>query len=243
VRPGGFVRWPGPLLLDCSIGERRWQPLDGACWYPIDLEARGALELVRRSTGGIASRKVRVAAYPYPTQKLRVAEQYVAPPAHQLERIARERARVEALFELETPRRFALPLGAPLERLPNAARFGARRIFNDQPRSPHSGADYSARPGTLVLAVGAGRVAVADDEYFAGKAVYIDHGGGLLSMSFHLSELLVRSDDPVERGQPLGKVGSTGRATGPHLHFGLRWHGARIDPDLLLGTAQAVEID
>jgi len=242
VRPGSVVRWPGAGLTACSLGERTWQPLDGACWYAIDLEAAGELELVRRSTGGVASRRARIADYPYPTQELQVEEKYVAPPAEALARIAAERARVAALFDLETPRRFALPLAPPLARLPTSARFGARRIFNGESRNPHSGADFSAAPGTAVYAPADGRVALAEEQYFAGRAVYIDHGDGLLSMSFHLSELAVGTGDVVTRGQPIGKVGATGRVTGPHLHFGLRWHGARVDPDLLLGDGVAVEI-
>ena len=242
VRPGAVVRWPGAEIEECSLGERRWQPLDGACWYAIDLEARGVVELVRRSSGGVASRRVAVADYPYPTQELEVEEKYVAPPAAALARIAAERVRVVSLFALETPRRFALPLAAPLAALPSSARFGARRIFNGEPRSPHSGADYSAAQGTVVFAPADGRVALAEEQYFAGRAVYIDHGGGLLSMSFHLAEMLVATGDEIRRGQPIGRVGATGRVTGPHLHFGLRWHGARVDPDLLIGAARAVEI-
>jgi murein DD-endopeptidase MepM/ murein hydrolase activator NlpD len=242
ARPGSIVRWAGPELLECSLGKRRWEPFDGACWYPIDLGADGIVELVRRSTGGVASRRVRVADYPYPTQELEVEEKYVAPPPAALERIARERARVVALFALETPRRFELPLSPPLARLPEAARFGARRIFNGEPRNPHSGADYRAAPGAPVLAPADGRVALAEDQYFAGKAVYLDHGDGLLSMSFHLSEMRVTTGDEVVRGQPIGAVGATGRVTGPHLHFGLRWHGARVDPALLVGTAETIDI-
>jgi murein DD-endopeptidase MepM/ murein hydrolase activator NlpD len=242
VRPGSLVRWPGAELLACSLGARSWQPLDGACWYAIDLEAKGDVELVRRSSGGMASRTVRVADYPYPTQRLEVEEKYVAPPKEALARIAAERVRVAALFTLETPRRFTLPLAAPLAALPSSARFGARRIFNGESRNPHSGADYSAPPGSAVFAPADGRVALAEEQYFAGRAVYLDHGDGLLSMSFHLSEVAVATGDEVKRGQPIGNVGATGRVTGPHLHFGLRWHGARIDPDLVVGTAEAVEI-
>jgi murein DD-endopeptidase MepM/ murein hydrolase activator NlpD len=242
VRPGGVVRWPGPELVECRLGERRWQPLDGACWYPVDLEASGELVLVRRSSEGVTSRRVRVAPYPYPTQELRVAERYVEPPKEALARIAAERARVGALFALRTPRRFALPLAPPLDPLPGAGRFGARRVFNGQPRSPHSGADYAAAPGTPVFAPADGRVALAEEQYFAGRAVYLDHGDGLLSMSFHLSEMLVATGDEVARGQPIGRVGATGRVTGPHLHFGLRWQGARVDPGLLVGRVASVEI-
>jgi len=242
VRPGSVVRWPGPELADCSIADRHWQPLDGACWYPIDLEASGTLELARRSSGGVASRTVRISSYPYPTEELKVEEKYVAPPKEALERIEREKARVAKLWALSTPRRFSLPLAAPLADLPTAGRFGSRRIFNKEPRSPHGGADFKAQSGTVVFAPADGTVALAEEQYFAGKAVYLDHGDGLVSMAFHLSEIGVANGDAVKRGQPIGKVGATGRVTGPHLHFGLRWHGARIDPELLLGRETPLEI-
>jgi len=245
VAPGGIVRWPGVELLACESGGRRWSPFDGACWYPIDLDRKGSVELVRRSTGGVASRTVAVGDYPYPEQRLEVDDKYVAPPADQLPRIEREKRAVAALFRLETPRRFELPLAPPLDPLPDPGRFGARRVFNGQPRSPHSGSDFRATAGTLVRAVAPGRVVLADDHYFAGRSVYVDHGDGLISMSFHLSEILVREGQEVQAGEVVGKVGATGRVTGPHLHFGFRWHGARVDPGLLLGagaTAALVEI-
>jgi murein DD-endopeptidase MepM/ murein hydrolase activator NlpD len=243
VPPGSVVRWPGPELVSCEIDGRRWAPLDGACLFPIDLERTGTVELVRRSTAGVASRRVAVGPSPYPEQRLEVEDRYVAPSAEALARIARERKRVAALLGREGSRRFRLPLGAPLDPLPDASRFGARRVFNGQPRSPHSGADFAAATGTPVLAVDDGEVALAEEHYFAGRSVFVDHGDGLLSMSFHLSEIAVAKGDRVRRGQLLGRVGATGRVTGPHLHFGLRWHGARVDPVLLLGRSQWVEIE
>lgn len=242
VAPGGVVRWAGPGLLACQQGERRWEPAEGACLYPIDLAATGELELVRRSTGGVATRRVTIGDYPYPTQQLEVDGKYVAPSAADLERIARERERVTALWSLDTPRRWTLPLGSPLADLPAAGRFGARRIFNGEPRSPHSGADFAARRGTAVRAVADGRVVLAEDHYFAGKGVYIDHGDGLVSMSFHLDQIAVAAGDEVRRGEAIGAVGATGRVTGPHLHFALRWRGARIDPEILFGRLGMVEI-
>lgn len=243
IAPGSVVRWPGPGLVECELAGRRWLPLDGACLYPIDLGASGTIELVRRSSGGVASRRVRVGPYPYPTQRLEVEDRYVAPSAQELDRIEAEKRRVARLWSIESPRRFSLPLAAPLAVLPDASRFGARRIFNDQPRSPHSGADFSAAAGTPVFAVADGRVALAEEHFFAGKAVFVDHGDGLISMSFHLSEIAVGAGDEVRRGQRLGAVGATGRVTGPHLHFAVRWHGARIDPALVLGPAAPVEIE
>jgi len=242
VQPGGVVRWPGPSLLKCSLDGRSWAPLDGACWYAIDLDARGTIELVRRSTGGVASRRLRVAPYPYPEQRLEVEEKYVAPPASELARIERERNDTLRVLALDTPRQFDLPLLPPLDPLPASSRFGARRIFNGQPRSPHTGADFPAAPGTDVRAVADGTVALVGNQYFAGNAVYIDHGDGLVSMSFHLSKILVHGGDTVHRGESIGLSGATGRVTGPHLHFGLRWHGARIDPALLFEPSGVVVV-
>lgn len=234
VAPGTVVRWPGAELVSCEMAGRRWRPLDGACWYAIDLEKKGEIELVRRSSGGVASRTVRIGEYPYPTQELEVEEKYVSPSAADLERIRRDQRRAGAAFGLESERRFTLPLAAPLDPLPAGGRFGARRIFNRQPKSPHGGADFKAKPGTLVRAVADGRVVIAEDQYYPGQAVFVDHGDGLISMSFHFSEILVREGDEVKRGDPIGRVGATGRVTGPHLHFALRWHGARVDPAILL---------
>ena len=240
--PGSVVRWAGPELVSCALEGREWPPLDGACWYPLDLGRAGTVELVRRSTGGVASRRVRIAPYPWPTQRLEVEERYVSPSAAELARIAREKERVARLWSLSTPRRFALPLAPPLEKLPAASRFGARRVFNGQPRSPHAGADYAAAPGTPVHAAADGRVVLAEEHFFAGRSVYVDHGEGLISMSFHLERIAVVEGDEVRRGQVLGTVGATGRVTGPHLHFGLRWRGARVDPGILLGRGAPVEI-
>lgn len=150
-----------------------------------------------------------------------------------------EQARVGALWRVPAgPARFGLPLAPPLASLPAGGRFGSRRIFNGQPRSPHTGADYAAAEGTPVLAAAAGKVVLAADLFFSGGSVFIDHGGGLVTMYFHLSAIEVREGEEVAQGQPVGRVGATGRATGPHLHFGLRWHGARVDPAGLLAPPE-----
>lgn len=91
-----------------------------------------------------------------------------------------------------------------------------------------------------MLAPADGVVVLAEEQFFAGRAVYLDHGDGLISMSFHLSEIAVAEGQEVKRGQLIGRVGATGRVTGPHLHFGLRWRGARIDPAALLGEPAAL---
>jgi murein DD-endopeptidase MepM/ murein hydrolase activator NlpD len=112
--------------------------------------------------------------------------------------------------------------------------FGARRIINGKPRSPHSGIDYAADRGTPVVAVNSGRVALVGDFFFPGRLVVVDHGLGLYTLYFHLDTVAVTDGEMVDRGQPLGTVGSTGRSTGPHLHFGATVGAARIDPAVLL---------
>lgn len=235
VRPGSIVRWPGTGILECTQDGKRFAAIADACLYPIDLLASGTIAVGRRTAAGVERRTLALASYPYPTESITgIEEKYVSPPPAELARIEREQKETAAVFARATPRKFALPLGAPLADLPEGGRFGARRIFNGQARSPHGGTDFHAAPGTTVFAAADGVVALAANQYFAGNAVYIDHGDGLVTMCFHFSAILVKAGDEVKRGQAIGKVGATGRVTGPHLHFGARWRGARVDPQLLL---------
>jgi murein DD-endopeptidase MepM/ murein hydrolase activator NlpD len=239
VRPGEVVRWPGTGLQECALGERTWQPLGDACYYPIDLLANGTLDLERRTDGTREVRRVHVSDYPYDVQRIELEDDtHVNLSPESLARVERENLRIGALWASELDADLRLPLSAPLASLPDGGRFGARRIINGEPRSPHTGVDYAAGTGTPVLAVADGAVRLAEEHFFAGNSVFVDHGNGLISMYFHLSEISVTADQRVRRGQTLGKVGATGRATGPHLHFALRWHGARIDPSVLLAPPE-----
>jgi len=236
VSPGSVVRWPGDGIESCAMGKRTWSPLEGACFYAIDLlRGEGAIDLVRTRGGQRESLAIRVGAYPYPVQRLTLPKEKVDLSAEDLARVQRESADIARLWGRTGPRRFTLPLHPPLDPLPEGGRFGSRRIINGQPKSPHSGADYSVAAGEPVLAAGAGVAALVDDHFFAGRSVFVDHGDGLISMYFHLSRADVKTGESVHRGQRIGAVGSTGRATGPHLHFGVRWHRSRVDPGSLLG--------
>jgi murein DD-endopeptidase MepM/ murein hydrolase activator NlpD len=113
--------------------------------------------------------------------------------------------------------------------------YGARRIINGKPRMPHTGIDYSVPRGTPVVAANSGRVALVAEFFFPGRLVVIDHGLGLYTLYFHLDDVSVAEGARVERGDPIGTVGATGRATGPHLHFGVQVGSARVDPAALLG--------
>jgi murein DD-endopeptidase MepM/ murein hydrolase activator NlpD len=142
-----------------------------------------------------------------------------------------ETARLRELYRTFTPERlwrdaFTRPLAGDEP----GTGFGARRIINGQPRAPHTGADYAAAAGTPVFAANAGRVALVDEFFFPGRLVVIDHGLGLYTLYFHLDTVGVIAGQAVERGQGIGTVGATGRATGPHLHFGAQVGEARVDP-------------
>lgn len=242
VVPGGVVRWGGEGTDRCGVEGERWEPIDGTCWYPVDLLRRpGALTVERWAAGQRSTAAVEVGRYPYAEQRLTIEdESKVNLSAADLARVERENARIGKLWALRTPRRFTLPLAAPLAALPAGGRFGARRVINGQPKSAHSGADYAVPAGTPVLAPAAGTVRLAADFFFSGNSVFVDHGDGLITMVFHLREIDVEEGQEVHAGQRLGRVGATGRATGPHLHFGVRWHGARVDPAVLLGAVAAV---
>ena len=112
--------------------------------------------------------------------------------------------------------------------------FGSVRIMNGQARNPHNGEDIGAPMGADVAATNDGIVRITVDHIFSGKGVFVDHGLGFYTMYFHLSEILVKDGDLVTAGQIIGKVGATGRATGPHLHWGVKLNGARVNPYALL---------
>jgi len=172
----------------------------------------------------------------YPTTRLEVAPKYVElSPANQ-QRAAGDRQRIDAAyattaFEPYWTDAFVVPIPGAT----GGRNFGHRRVFNEQPRAPHSGADLTAATGTEVRATNRGRVVLTGDFFFNGKAVFVDHGMGVLSMYLHLSEILVEEGRLLERGEVLGLAGATGRVTGPHLHWGVRVTGARVDPFTLPG--------
>jgi murein DD-endopeptidase MepM/ murein hydrolase activator NlpD len=110
--------------------------------------------------------------------------------------------------------------------------FGSRRVFNGKKRNPHSGIDIATPAGKNIYSVLPGKVLLVGDFFFNGKCVFVDHGFGLVSVYFHLKDFIVKIGDTLKSGEVLGHVGSTGRATGPHLHFGISLNGERVDPEL-----------
>lgn len=179
--------------------------------------------------------KVHLLVRAFPVQRLTVPSGMVDLDPETERRAVAEGERLRSLYRTVTPERlwrgaFTRPVGGTEP----GTGFGSRRIINGKPRMPHGGTDYAAPTGTPVVAVNSGRVALVGDFFFPGRLVAIDHGLGLYTLYFHLDSTVVSQGDPVERGQTIGTVGATGRATGPHLHFGAQVAGARIDPATLL---------
>ncbi len=175
-----------------------------------------------------------VAPKQYASQHLKVPRDQVELSAENLARHERERAHLA-----EVLRTFSAAPPATLAMLqPVSGRrsgsFGLRRYFNGEPRNPHSGMDIAARVGTPVAAASAGRVIDTGDYFFAGRTLVLDHGQGLLSLYSHLSAIEAANADPVSAGAVIGKVGATGRVTGPHLHFAVYLNTVAVDPALFL---------
>jgi murein DD-endopeptidase MepM/ murein hydrolase activator NlpD len=213
-----------------QLGPRVWQALIGIDLdrkpgrYVVSVEVRVAAASVRGEKALVVEPRT------FPTRRLSVEPDFVNPPASELARIQSEAAFIrEASSHSEPARLWSSPFVRPVPDRANS-RFGTRSIFNGEPRRPHGGADFLSASGTLVHAPNAGRIVAARDLYFTGNTVMIDHGLGVVSLLAHLSAMDVREGEVVATGPPIGRVGATGRVTGPHLHWGLTVVGARVDP-------------
>ncbi len=244
--PGGIARIPlgahaqrplahageVPLLV---IGS----PADWTALVGIPLAAKAGRAALRVKTDG-PEREVpyTIAAKAYAQQKLQVAPRTVDLSAQDLARHERERVhqqQVMAVFSSPMPNAEALGMQAPVAG-PRSSSFGLRRVFNGQPRQPHSGMDIAAPTGTPITAPLPGRVLDTGDYFFNGGTVWLDHGGGLLTLYCHLSAIDVKSGDTLRTGDRLGAVGATGRVTGPHLHWGVLLNRTMVDPALFLAA-------
>lgn len=213
-----------------ATGTGRWRALIG-----IDLDTRATrYEIVVTSGNARIVRPLVVSPRTFPTRRLSVDPALVHPPPEAQERIARESREIAAVWAASPPERlWSTPFVRPVPDAANSA-FGTHSVFNGQPTSQHTGADFLSPSGRPIKAPNAGRVVIAGSRYFSGNTVVIDHGQGLFSLLAHLSEIDVTVGAEVAAGDLIGKVGATGRVTGPHLHWAVRLNGARVDPLSLL---------
>lgn len=237
---------PGRRPVDVSgtLGDRpiRFGRLPGEAWVgiaPLPVGETGPRRLrlrlqVTEDSTAVRLRTVRVAGHRFPSTRLSVAPRYSRPPPEVQERIERERRMIaEALSSTSEEwlwrGRFAWPRPHDV-----TSPFGQRRVFNGELESRHWGLDLSGSTGSPVRAAARGRVVLARHLYFAGNTVFLDHGLGVITGYSHLSGIAVQVGDTVPSGAVLGRVGATGRVTGPHLHWTLRVGGARLDASSLM---------
>jgi len=226
------------LSFSYDPSTRTWFILAGVSFettpgkYPLELTA----ELPGHKTQLTFTRSFTVARAKYPQVKveLTVEKKFTEPSLEQQQQIAEGVKIKEDYLSRVTPARewdgkFAAPADATISDV-----FGSQRIFNGKAQRPHFGLDYRVPAGTPVAAMNQGTVLLARFLYYEGNCVVIDHGQGLLTLYFHLSEFKVKEGDQVKRGQEIGLSGGTGRATGPHLHVGVRWQGTYLDPATLI---------
>ena len=230
VHVRAFDRTITPFAVD----KRRWRALVG-----IDLTTAPGTYPVRVDVDpGTDHAVYNLVVRPrrFRTRRLTVDPAFVSPPASARERIARESALMNETWRHPSPERlWKDTFVAPVDDAANSA-FGTRSVFNGTPLNPHSGADFMSPAGRPIRAPNAGRIVIARDLYFSGNTVVIDHGLGLFSLLAHLSAFDVHEGGRVAAGDIVGRVGATGRVTGPHLHWAVRASGARVDPLSLLAV-------
>ena len=248
---------PGGVAL-IRLGEVSAQPKAPRAWFaerqvlvasaaghwvavvglPLDLKA-GSQELLVGEGATQKTLRFEVKDKRYPEQHITLKDSSkVNLASADEERATREIAAIQELKRhwrdtAETETDFQLPAEGRL-----ASRFGLRRIFNGEARAPHSGLDVAVPRGTPIKAAAQGKILATGDYFFNGKTVFIDHGNGLISMYCHLDRIDVQSGDQVTQGQRVGLAGSTGRSSGPHLHWSVVLNGTMVDPELFLVAEQ-----
>jgi len=226
------------LIFSYDASTKTWFALAGVAFkttpgkYPLSL--KGAKATTKAPLTFERRFIVYAADYPKTYVHLEVEKKFTEPSAEQLQQIEEAKKVKADYLERVTPLRewdgtFAAPVDAPTSDV-----FGSQRVFNGVAQREHQGLDYRVPSGTPVAAMNAGTVLLARFLYFEGNCVVIDHGQGLLTLYFHLSEFKVKEGDTVKKDQEIGLSGGTGRATGPHLHVAVRWQGTYLDPGRLI---------
>ena len=226
-------KWQGhPVLFFAGADHKIWFALAG-----IDVEVTpGNAPLavdatLRDGTHKTLHQDVRIGEAPYEKVPLSVQDKFVEPNAAALKKIAADKlVKDKAFVNTTSTPQWTGNFLPPLHLAPQSDSFGNQRLFNGKLASVHRGLDYRAKMSTPVAAINSGRVVLAQPLYYEGGCVVIDHGMGLMSVYMHLSKIQVVVGRKVRRGQIIALSGASGRATGPHLHLGVRWEGSYLDP-------------
>jgi len=197
----------------------------------IDLNTEpGTYPLALTVDGTALTREVTIAKKKYPVQRLTLPEDMVVLSPENEARAERDQRKMAAIWPVDSLRVWSGRFIDPLPGRSIGTPFGVRRIINNIPKNPHSGVDITADEGEPVKAPNDGVVILVDDQFYSGNSVVLDHGQGIYTMFFHLSKATVKYGQAVRKGDVIALVGSTGRATGAHLHWGVRVQGAKVDP-------------
>ncbi len=244
VELSGELAQGGLLIGKAQPGERVWlgkkelkQTPDGRFVFGFGRDAKPTKVLKICKADDCREHVLNIRQRQYDIQRIEgVPQNTVTPPPEVLERIRKENTQVaRARRAVSDSLAFAGPFIWPLEG-PITGVFGSQRVYNGEPRRPHFGVDVAAPTGTPVVAPADATVTLAHpDMYFSGGTLVMDHGYGVSSTFIHLSEVLVKDGQKVRQGEVVGKVGATGRATGPHLDWRMNWYKVRLDPVLHVG--------
>ncbi len=222
------------------VGKGRWSALIG---FPLDGKPGKRLATISYLKNGLTELypfEVEVRAKEYPAEYIQVPEKMVSFDKATLKKVLDDQRAIRQVCSRRSLRRYwSEPFVMPLDTRVKSP-FGLRRFFNGKPRSPHSGVDLKAAMGAPVRAANAGVVALVRRCYLSGNTVVIDHGQGLFTLYAHLSTVEVKEGEVVTRGQIIGRAGKSGRATGPHLHWGVSLLGHRVDPISLVRVTQGL---
>ena len=227
--------YQGKPVLVVKEQDASWLAIVGV---PLTVKP-GSQRIVAKDAKGTRNLDFVVGSKKYPEQRITLKNQrQVNPDPDDLKRIEGELAvqlKAYRSFTPGTPSNLLLdkPVAGPL-----SSKFGVRRFFNGEERNPHSGLDFAVPAGTPIKAPAAGKVILTGNYFFNGNTVFVDHGQGFISMFCHMSKIDVKVGDVVPRGGVVGKVGSTGRATGPHMHWNVSLNDARVDPAIFIGAFQ-----
>ncbi len=236
AKQGGIIIGIGKNIKSAQLNGANLQiDKSGVFVFGFDRDAKGISKLkVRFKNKKVETFEYTLEPREYEEQRLTIANKYVTPPRRELKKIKREAQLMKAarakVGKLKTAL-FISGFAYPVDSVDIRSVFGSQRILNGKKANIHNGLDFAAEVGDSIRAISDGIVRIAGDNfYYNGNFILLDHGQGLTSVYLHMSKLLAKNNQKVRKGEVIGLAGSTGRATGPHLHLGVQWYKKRIDP-------------